>query len=83
MVAETRQSGRWGRLARQPGGIGDGDVRRRSPGLLGYSERVAVAYQLLYLVGFKPWERGGIDRDLARFLGLLGFPWVSRGPIRR
>jgi SAM-dependent methyltransferase len=29
---------------------------------------VAVAYQLLYLVGFKPWERGGVDRDLARFL---------------
>jgi SAM-dependent methyltransferase len=36
----------------------------------GYSGRVAVAYQLLYLVGFKPWERGGIDRDLARFLDL-------------
>jgi SAM-dependent methyltransferase len=31
---------------------------------------VAVAYQLLYLVGFKPWERGGVDRDLARFLDL-------------
>jgi SAM-dependent methyltransferase len=31
---------------------------------------VAVAYRLLYLVGFKPWERGGIDRDLARFLDL-------------
>jgi SAM-dependent methyltransferase len=29
---------------------------------------VAVAYQLLYLLGFKPWERGGVDRDLARFL---------------
>ncbi len=36
----------------------------------GYSGRVAVAYQLLYLVGFKPWERGGVDRDLARFLDL-------------
>ncbi len=31
---------------------------------------MAVAYQLLYLVGFKPWERGGVDRDLARYLDL-------------
>ena len=31
---------------------------------------MAVAYQLLYLVGLKPWERGGVDRDLARFLDL-------------
>ena len=29
---------------------------------------MAVAYPLLYLIGFKPWERGGVDRDLARFL---------------
>jgi SAM-dependent methyltransferase len=34
----------------------------------GYSGHVAVAYQLLYLVGFKPWERGGVDQDLARLL---------------
>jgi SAM-dependent methyltransferase len=34
----------------------------------GYSGRVAVAYRLFYLVGFKPWEQGGIDQDLARFL---------------
>jgi len=33
-----------------------------------YPGRVAIAYQLLYLIGFKPWERGGVDRDLARFL---------------
>jgi SAM-dependent methyltransferase len=29
---------------------------------------MAVAYRLLYLVGFKPWEQGGVDRNLARFL---------------
>jgi SAM-dependent methyltransferase len=29
---------------------------------------VAVAYQLLYRLGFKPWERGGVDQDLAQFL---------------
>ena len=33
-----------------------------------YPGRVAVAYQLLYLVGLRPWERGGVDRNLAGFL---------------
>ena len=29
---------------------------------------MAGAYDVMYLLGFKPWERGGVDRDLARFL---------------
>jgi SAM-dependent methyltransferase len=60
-----------------PGGSNATTLPRR-PGTTGaivdaggdYSGRVAVAYQLLYLVGVKPWERGGVDRDLARFLDL-------------
>ena len=29
---------------------------------------MAAAYRLLYLFGFKPWERGGVDQDLAALL---------------
>ena len=27
-----------------------------------------VAYRIMYLLGFRPWERGGVDQDLAQFL---------------
>jgi SAM-dependent methyltransferase len=29
---------------------------------------VTVAYRFMYLLGFTPWERGGVDQDLAQFL---------------
>jgi SAM-dependent methyltransferase len=29
---------------------------------------VTVAYRIMYLLGFTPWERGGVDQDLAQLL---------------